>query len=104
MRAGLLSSPEIVEKLKKDYVCTWALPSVVRELAQNSKSAETKAFATTLFLNFRPLVEISVVKPDGTLVKSLSMNDDIIEPFPTCLNPDRKLLDFFLGFLEEGLN
>ena len=102
MRAGLLSSSEIVKKLQKDYVCTWVLPEVAKDYANNAKSAEVRLFASTLVINFRPLVEIMVLSPDGRLIDRQGMNQDIIDQFPQCVPPGPDLMTHFHRFLDES--
>ncbi len=102
MRAGLLSSPEILKKLQKEYVCTWVLPEVAKDYANNAKSAEVRLFASTLVINFRPLVEMMVLTPDGRLIDRQGMNSDILDPFPQCVPPGPDLMTHFLKFLDES--
>ena len=102
MRAGLLSSPEVIKKLKSDYICTWTLPEDVKEMAIDHERSDLKQLATTLILTFRPLVEMMVLSPEGVLVSHKSMNEDIMDNFANVFPPDEAALEFFLDYLEDS--
>lgn len=101
MRAGLLSTPEVIEALQRHYVCSWVLPQTLDENIAQKKDPELTEVSKMLKDTFRPLVEIVIFSPDGKRLGHLSFNEDILFKFPSCTPPDPELLKFFLGYLEE---
>lgn len=52
--------------------------------------------------NYRPQVEIEVLKPDGSLLSRQSMNDDLIDPFPKSSTPGPEQESYFLDYLGKA--
>lgn len=102
MRAGLLSQPTVIKFLQENYICTWSLPGELDDLKKDSSDPEVRRVAALLREQYRPLVEIVRLTPNGELGRSLSMNKDILEKFKRAWDPDDSAVDFFIGFLNEG--
>ncbi len=78
-------------------MCTWALPSTVRDLAEKG-SPTVKEMATTAIQNFRPLVTLLVFTPQGQLVARREANEDILKPLHHSFEEG---LSRFLKFLAD---
>ncbi len=86
--------------MKRDYICTWALPDKLREIYNTSSDQEVRRLAGTLLLNYRPLVELVLLSPQGKMLDRLSVNEDILANHPRCWPPSPELLAMFIRFLE----
>jgi hypothetical protein len=98
LRAGLLSEPNIIQKLNSDYICTWALPEEVQALVDCTDSDPTRSMAQDLLANYRPLVEIMVLDSSGVLKARRSMLQDLELPYQ---GTPEKALEHFVAFLEH---
>ena len=73
----------------------------MRQHATESDNQELKTVSSTLLLNYRPLVEMIMLSPDGQLIARQSMNEDIMDPFPDCVPASPELETYFLDLLEK---
>jgi hypothetical protein len=99
LRAGLLSQPRVIEVLNGELVPTWILGVELEELAKNALDPQERALGEKLKSEFKGLVDMVIVSPDGKLLATQNMND-IIQDYPGAREPDEKLLRHFLGFVQ----
>lgn len=84
--------------LEQDYVCTWGLPEVFEELAENPSSPpKMRAAAKEVFEKFRPLVEVVILTPEGTVLERREANAEIL---PGSHESEVEAEERFLEFLE----
>jgi hypothetical protein len=74
----------------------------LRTLLAKSELSAYHGAAETLLRNYRPLVEMQVLKPDGTLVGRQSMNEDILKPFDFKAEGNPELNKHFQTFLSDA--
>lgn len=59
--------------------------------------------ATTMFENFRPLVELMVITPDGDLIARMAANEELFDRFPKARTGySEELQDFLSEFLANA--
>jgi hypothetical protein len=106
LRAGLLSDPEVINRLNKDFICTSIIIDDARKLA-----AGGDALAKQLEANWLYPVEFIFLTPDGKLISKMNsyhdfpgVHSDVASPAEEhhgLKNSDRTHIDIFLKHLAD---
>ena len=75
LRAGPLSSPEVLETLARDHVNAWALATDLAQLARAEQDPELRARLVKLDQAYTYPVESFVLSPQGEILARLAAND-----------------------------
>lgn len=68
LRAGPLSSPEVMEVLERDYVNAWVLSKTLPRIAAEPGDVHVRALAGLAHENFLSPVDIQIFSPAGELI------------------------------------
>ncbi len=85
MRAGLLSDPEVISRLNKNFVCTTVLIDDVRKRAEGGDE-----LAKRLRDNWTYPLQMMFLGPDGKLVSKLNSFQDFPGVHPDVAAPPGK--------------
>ena len=97
MRAGPLSSPEVIGLLNESFVSTWVLAKHLEHLSLDpTASPELRELARALRSRYDYPVDTQVVGPDGRLLGQLGANEGL-----HASDPDATYFEFFGSCLDE---
>jgi hypothetical protein len=85
LRAGLLSDPEVISRLNRDFVCTTVIIDDVKKRAQNGDE-----FAKKLKDTWNYPLQMIFLGPDGSVVSSLNSFKDFPGVHPDVAAPPGK--------------
>lgn len=74
LRAGPLSSPEVMETLGRDYVNAWVLAKTLPRIAEQPGSPHVRLLAGLAYKNFLSPVDIQIYTPTGALIDHVCAN------------------------------
>ncbi len=75
MRAGPLSDTRVLERLKRDFVCTWVLAKHLPTIAEGAEDPFVRRVAKTSHENYLYPVDSQVLSPEGELLDHVCAND-----------------------------
>lgn len=96
MRAGPLSDSRVLERLEREFVCTWVLADDLPDLAESATDERVRAVAKTCRENYLYPVDSQVLSPAGELLDHICANDRERSSVPSYL----RLLD--VGRARDG--
>jgi hypothetical protein len=109
LRAGLLSEPEVINQLNKNFVCTTI---VIDDAKKRSEAGDE--LAKQLSTHWHYPLEIMFLKPDGSLISKLNSFQDFPGVHPDVAAPpekqrvevanERAHIDAFLKHLAQALS
>jgi hypothetical protein len=85
LRAGLLSDPEVIERLNKNFVCTSVIIDDVRK-----RAADGDELAKLLQAEWKYPLEMIFLTPDGKLVSKLNSFENFPGVHPDVAAPPGK--------------
>jgi hypothetical protein len=85
LRAGLLSDPEVIHRLNKNFVCTSTIIDDVQKLAKGGNE-----LARRLADQWEYPVEMMFFTPQGQLVSKLNSYQDFPGVHPDVVSPPKK--------------
>ena len=75
MRAGPLSDTRVLERLERDFVCTWVLAKHLPAIAEHAEDPFVRQVAKTSHENYLYPVDSQVLSPEGELLDHVCAND-----------------------------
>jgi hypothetical protein len=85
LRAGLLSDPEVINRLNKSFVCTTLVIDDAKKRASNGDE-----FAKHLAANWSYPLQMMFLKADGSLISKLNSFNDFPGVHPDVAAPPEK--------------
>jgi hypothetical protein len=73
LRAGLLSQPQVIDRLNSEFVCTWCVIADVRRFAE-----EGDELSRTLAANWKYPVDLMFLDSAGALQNKLNSYKDFV--------------------------
>ena len=74
LRAGPLSSPEVMEVLTRDYVNAWVLCNDLKGIAEDASDPSVRALAALAKKNYLTPVDVQLYSPAGELLDHVNAN------------------------------